>query len=74
MAANRIAQPLPLGTARWTRGFWADRFATCRDATVPSMGKLMTTDERVRFLGNFEVAIGAVEGRHRGPRWNDGDM
>jgi DUF1680 family protein len=38
------------------------------------MGKLMTQDERVRFLGNFEVATGAVEGRHRGPRWNDGDF
>jgi DUF1680 family protein len=74
MASNCVAQPLPLGAVRWTRGFWADRFATCRDATVPSMGKLMAEDERVRWLGNFEVANGSVEGRHRGPRWNDGDF
>ena len=40
--SSRVATPIPLGRARWTRGFWADRFATCRDATVPSMGKLMT--------------------------------
>jgi uncharacterized protein len=38
------------------------------------MGKLMTDAERVRFLGNFEVATGDVEGRHRGPKWNDGDF
>ncbi|HEV2293078.1 MAG TPA: glycoside hydrolase family 127 protein [Tepidisphaeraceae bacterium] len=74
MSSSRIAKPLPLGAARWTRGFWAERFATCRDATIPSMGRLMTDIERVRFLGNFEVAIGHVEGRHRGPKWNDGDF
>jgi DUF1680 family protein len=72
--SSRTAQPIPLGRARWTRGFWAERFTICRDATIPSMGRLMTEAERVRFLGNFEVAIGAVEGRHRGPRWNDGDF
>ena len=71
---SRIATPLPLGRARWTRGFWADRFATCRDVTVPTMGKLMTEAERVRWVGNFEVANGTAEGRHRGPRWNDGDF
>src|SRR5438046_1073164 len=67
-------RPIALGSARWTSGFWADRFATCRDAMVPTMGQLMTEGERVKFLGNFEVASGLVEGRHRGPRWNDGDF
>src|SRR4051812_37706395 len=60
--------------ARWTRGFWADRFALCRDVMVPTMQKLMAESERHRFVGNFEVAIGAVEGKHRGPKWNDGDF
>ncbi|MGB7156796.1 MAG: glycoside hydrolase family 127 protein [Tepidisphaeraceae bacterium] len=72
--SSQVAKPIPLGRARWTRGFWAERFATCRDATIPSMGKLMAEDERVRWLGNFEVANGSAEGRHRGPRWNDGDF
>jgi uncharacterized protein len=71
---SRVAAPFGLGRARWTRGFWADRFATCRDVTVPTMGKLMTDAERVRWVGNFEVANGSAEGRHRGPRWNDGDF
>jgi DUF1680 family protein len=59
---------------KWTGGFWGDRFALCRDVMVPTMRKLMTEDERPRYLGNFEVAIGAVEGRHRGPKWDDGDF
>src|SRR5262249_5112191 len=66
-----------LADARWTRGFWADRFAVCRDSLVPTMGRLMSDEassERVKFLGNFLVAAGIAEGRHRGPRWNDGDF
>jgi DUF1680 family protein len=65
---------LPPGSARWTSGFWADRFACCRDVMVPTMGRLMCETVRVKFLGNFEVAAGKVAGRHRGPKWNDGDF
>lgn len=66
--------PLPMGEARWTSGFWAARFKQCCDVMVPTMHKLMTETERPRYLGNFEVALGLVEGRHRGPKWNDGDF
>ena len=38
------------------------------------MGQLMSESERPRFVGNFEVANGSAEGRHRGPKWNDGDF
>ena len=65
---------LPLGEARWTNGFWADRFRQCCEVMVPAMHRLMTETERPRYLGNFEVALGLVEGRHRGPKWNDGDF
>src|SRR3954468_7138227 len=41
---------------------------------VPTMGALMTDAERYRYIGNFEVANGTVEGKHRGPKWNDGDF
>ena len=68
-------RPPPLAAARWSPdGFWGERFARCRDVMVPAMGRLMLEDERVRWIGNFEVAAGMVEGRHRGPRWNDGDF
>src|SRR5687767_11048102 len=67
-------RPLPLAAARWTSGFWAQRFANCRDMMIPTMQRLMTDTERHRWVGNFEVANGSVEGRHRGPKWNDGDF
>ena len=28
--------PVGLADARWTSGFWAERFAACRSATVPA--------------------------------------
>src|SRR5947208_6917426 len=67
-------QPLPLAAARWTSGFWADRFAQCSNVMVPTMGRMMQETERERYIGNFEVASGAVAGRHRGPKFNDGDF
>ncbi|MCS7033099.1 MAG: glycoside hydrolase family 127 protein, partial [Phycisphaerae bacterium] len=64
----------PTVATRWTEGFWNERFNLCRDVIVPTMGTLLTETERIRFLGNFEVAAGLVEGRHRGAKWNDGDF
>src|SRR5215207_7946133 len=66
--------PLPLAAARWSDGFWAQKFRQCREVMVPTMGRLMSESERPRYVGNFEVANGTVEGRHRGPKWNDGDF
>ena len=60
--------------ARWTSGFWADRFETCRTATIPAMGRLMEGTERSQFLHNFRIAAGLAEGKHRGAAWNDGDF
>ena len=74
MTDHRQLQPLPLGSARWIDGFWRERFATLRDATLPAMATLMTDTERHRFLGNFFVAAGREAGRHRGPKWDDGDF
>jgi DUF1680 family protein len=69
-----------LADARWTTGFWADRFETCRSVTVPAMGALMgdgsrtAEAERSQFLQNFRIAAGLEAGKHRGPPWNDGDF
>lgn len=46
----------------------------CHQQMVPLMKRHMCETERVKFTGNFEVAAGLVKGRHRGPRWNDGDF
>jgi len=67
-------QPVGMSDAKWTAGFWADRFATCRTATVPSIGTLMEGTEPSQFLHNFRIAAGLEPGTHRGPPWNDGDL
>ena len=67
-------EPLELGEAHWTSGFWADRFEMCRTQTLPGMGRLMTETNYSQYLRNFEIAAGLAEGRYRGAPFNDGDM
>jgi DUF1680 family protein len=67
------AQPFPLGEARWTSGFWADRFELCRTNMLPHMGRLMEGTNYSHFLRNFEIAAG-LAGRHRGAPFNDGEL
>ena len=77
-AANpsRSAQmePLPLGAARWTSGFWADRFELCRTQMIPAMERLMEGTNDTQFFRNFEIAAGQAAGRSRGASFNDGDF
>lgn len=63
-----------LADARWTAGFHHERFEVNRTSTIPHIGRLMHESERIKFVGNFEVAAGLVEGRFRGPKWDDGDF
>ncbi|MCP5519961.1 MAG: glycoside hydrolase family 127 protein [Verrucomicrobiales bacterium] len=71
-AAN--VQPLKLDAVRWTRGFWADRFAVCAGQTVPGMWRLMSGTNYSQYLENFRIAAGMKEGRYRGAPFNDGDF
>jgi DUF1680 family protein len=68
-----IMQGVGLADVKWTGGFWADWFTTCRDTMIPSMGGIMEGTEHSQFLENFRIAAGLANGRHRGPPWNDGD-
>ncbi len=63
-----------IGTVRWTDGFWADRFDVCRTTMVPNMLSLLKDTELSHAYDNFLVAAGLKDGRHRGPKWNDGDF
>jgi uncharacterized protein len=71
---HAVVGPVGLAEARWTTGFWADRFGICRTATIPTMAALMEGTERSHFLQNFRIAAGLEAGKHRGPPWNDGDF
>lgn len=74
---------LPLGSARWTGGFWGDRFQLFSTTGVWSMWDTWNTPwETLDANGNhgshgfrnFEVAAGTVKGKHHGPPFHDGDM
>jgi DUF1680 family protein len=66
--------PIKLGEARWTSGFWFDRFELCRTNMMPNMGRLMEGTNYSHFLRNFEIAAGLAEGRYRGAPFNDGEL
>ena len=68
-----VVRSVGLAEVRWTTGFWADRFETCRKDMLPAMGRIMEGTEHSQFLENFRIAAGLKEGKHRGPPWNDGD-
>jgi len=68
------AQPISLVEARWTSGFWFDRFELCRTNMMPNMGRLMEGTNYSHFLRNFEIAAGRAEGRYRGAPFNDGEL
>jgi uncharacterized protein len=72
--SRRRLRGVDLAGVRWTSGFWADRLTVLRDSTIPSMRRLMEDTERTHFLENFRIAAGLSQGRHRGPKWNDGDF
>ena len=67
-------QSVGLDEARWTDGFWADRFELCRTQMIPSMGRLMEGTNYSQYYYNFEIAAGLVKGKFRGASFNDGDF
>ena len=76
-------QNLPMGTVRWTGGFWGDVFDTMHSTGVWEMWNTWNTpwetldkDGKHGSHGfrNFEVAAGTVQGKHHGPPFHDGDM
>lgn len=76
-------QNLPMGTVRWTGGFWGDVFDTMHSSGVWEMWNTWNTpwetldkDGKHGSHGfrNFEVAAGTVKGKHHGPPFHDGDM
>ncbi len=68
------AQPVALAEARWTSGFWFNRFELCRTNMLPNMGRLMEGTNYSQFFRNFEIAAGLTEGRYRGAPFNDGEL
>jgi DUF1680 family protein len=67
-------QLVRLDEVQWTEGFWADRFATCRERSLPAMWEIMRGTKYKPFYQHFLIAAGELEGEHHGAQWNDGDF
>jgi len=65
---------IDIDAVRWTEGFWAQRSDWCRRTVIPNMWRLLEDSEISHAYDNFLVAAGEMEGRHRGPKWHDGDF
>lgn len=63
-----------LNAVRWTTGFWADRFAVCRDSMVPHLWDTYTNANQSHAFRNFEIAAGLESGNFKGPSFHDGDF
>ena len=59
---------------QWTKGFWAERFAVCRDVMVPNLWQTYTSKDMCYSFQNFRIAAGLDTGRFRGPSFHDGDF
>jgi DUF1680 family protein len=63
-----------LGEVHWTKGFWAERFAVCRDSMVPHLWRTYMDANTSHAFKNFEIAAGLDTGSHKGPSFHDGDF
>ncbi|HEY3392560.1 MAG TPA: beta-L-arabinofuranosidase domain-containing protein, partial [Lacipirellulaceae bacterium] len=72
-SAHAVVRPVRLDEVRWTHGFWADRFATVRNRSLPAMWQLMKGTRHKPFYQHFLIAAGDIQGEHHGAQWNDGD-
>jgi uncharacterized protein len=63
-----------ISDVKFTTGFWAERFAICRDVMVPQLWNTYTSDTICYSFKNFKVAAGIDTGRFRGPSFHDGDF
>ncbi|MCR5152849.1 MAG: glycoside hydrolase family 127 protein [Prevotella sp.] len=64
----------PMGSVKWTGGFWGDRFNVMAGTSILDMWDTWNDPKVSHGFRNFEVAAGTVEGVHHGPPFHDGDM
>lgn len=68
-------RPVAAGDVEWTGGFMRERFELCAQVTVPHIRSLFEEGENsLHVVGNFRIAAGEKEGRHRGTPYGDGDF
>ncbi|WP_440134985.1 aceric acid hydrolase [Chitinophaga sancti] len=63
-----------IGHVQWTSGFWADRFAVCKNTMVPQLWATYHDPQLCHSYKNFEIAAGLDTGHFVGPSFHDGDF
>ena len=63
-----------INDVHWTNGLWAERFEVCHKVMIPNMWHLLEDPNISHAYDNLLIAAGMKEGRHRGPKWHDGDF
>src|SRR5699024_7046427 len=53
---NAPLRSLDMDAAKWTEGFWAERFQVAQESMVPHMGKMLQDPEISHAFRNFEIA------------------
>ena len=62
-----------LDEARWTGGFWGDRWERNSRVTIPTMKQVMELPNNSATFHNLRVAAGEIQGKFFGNNWGDGD-
>jgi hypothetical protein len=75
-SASRHAtlESVNMGDVRWTEGFWAERWAVCKDSMIPRLWRIYHDPTISHAFKNFEIAAGLDTGSHEGPPFHDGDF
>ncbi len=73
-ASSAMLTPASPGAARWTRGFWADRFALAHEVVAPEMAKTLELHGNGANVVNLRIAAGVEKGEFKGNNWSDGDV
>jgi len=59
--------------ARWTTGFWADRFELCRKSMLPTLHNTLLDQECSAQLNRIKFTAGLLDKNPGGVDWADGD-
>lgn len=74
ISSHAAMQMVGVNDVRWEEGFWANIFEVCHTTMVPHIWHLFNNPEYSHAYNNFKVAAGLKEGRHRGAKFNDGEL
>jgi len=68
-----LLRSLPMSDVRWTGGFWADRFALCRESMLPTLHGTLLDPKCSAQLNRIKFTAGLCEENPGGVNWADGD-